>query len=132
MADIWAAARSQIASYEHRSSELALALATEKEALQAVQREVKHLNEGRAKLAARAAEAERSATEERAAVAAARAAASRAAKDMSVLNKHLELLRTSRAAAATQLEADRRRYAEHTAMLRSQLATVRAQLTAAI
>ena len=46
-ADIWAAARSQIASYEHRSSELALALATEKEALQAVQREVKHLNEGR-------------------------------------------------------------------------------------
>lgn len=45
-ADLWQSARSQIASYEHRTSELQLALATEKEALEAVLREVKQLEDG--------------------------------------------------------------------------------------
>ena len=46
MADLWQEARKQCANYERRSSELALALATEKAALEALQREVKKLEEG--------------------------------------------------------------------------------------
>lgn len=48
-----------------------------------------------------------------------------------VLSKHLELLRGSSRDAAKQLEADRKRYREHLATLRSQLAAFRAHLSAA-
>ena len=46
MAELWQAARRQVAEYEQRSAELSLALATEKQALEAVEREVKKLDEG--------------------------------------------------------------------------------------
>ena len=46
MAELWQEARKQCADYERRSSELGLALATEKAALEALQREVKKLEEG--------------------------------------------------------------------------------------
>lgn len=46
MAELWQAARKQVAGYEQRSAELSLALATERSSLEAVQREVKQLDEG--------------------------------------------------------------------------------------
>lgn len=46
MAELWQAARRQVADYEQKSAELGLALATEKQALEAVEREVKKLEDG--------------------------------------------------------------------------------------
>ncbi|KAL4438490.1 hypothetical protein ABPG77_000138 [Micractinium sp. CCAP 211/92] len=130
MADLWQSARSQIASYEHRTSELQLALATEKEALEAVLREVKQLEDDRSALDGRADAADAQAAEARQALAEKRAAADRAAKDTTVLNKHLELLQGSSRDAAQQLEADRKRYREHLSALRGQLAAFQAHLSA--
>lgn len=44
--ELWAAARRQVAEYEQRSAELSLTLSAEKQALEAVEREVKKLMEG--------------------------------------------------------------------------------------
>lgn len=46
MSDLWQAARKQVGEFEQRSAELALVLATEKQALEAVEREVKKIEEG--------------------------------------------------------------------------------------
>ncbi|KAL4431301.1 hypothetical protein ABPG75_006557 [Micractinium tetrahymenae] len=131
MADLWQSARSQIASYEHRTSELQLTLSTEKEALEAVLREMKKLEDERSAMEGRADAAAAKCSEQRETLAETRAAANRAAKDTTVLNKHLELLRGSSREAAKQLEADRKRYRKHLATLRGQLAAFHAHLSAA-
>ena len=147
MAALWQAARASVSEFEHRTSGLALTLATEKEALQGVQRETERLEAGANRVVAalpappplmaapafpgsraerdalmkHAQEAEAKKMAAVATTAELRAAAERATTDSGVLQKHVELLRAGRQDASVQMEQDRLRYDQHIAALRAQL-----------
>lgn len=154
-ADLWQAARQNVAEFELRSAELSFVLNTERAALEAVEREVKKLEQGatrdwaketsaspqltgpclsllvnaeRTALVKRKQEAEARKAAAQQAAAELRVAADSGARDSALLQKHLDLLHASRQNASAQMEVDRRHYQQHLCQLRTQLQAYKAHV----